>query len=222
MRRINKVLVPLYRKQEMESEIAQEWLQDSRGQGEISQNVIAKILFRVAHYWATNIDLDEYLDLLTKLYSRLSYKRVYLTESESLTSIYPRIQIGFPLEEKRINETVVRGGANALEEGEWLECASNESMESDFEYETRTDDVQMKAVRIKRKKRAAGAGGIDYGLPSQVQLSIKDPFVYSEEVVYPELNDPRHSDVLNKTVYDAMLPLEQVLPFGYPTEQFFR
>lgn len=95
-------------------------------------------------------------------------------------------------------------------------------MESDFEYETRTDDVQMKAVRIKRKKRAAGAGGIDYGLPSQVQLSIKDPFMYTEDVIYPELNDPRHSDVLNKTVYEAMLPLDQVLPFGYPTEQFFR
>lgn len=178
--------------------------------------MIAKILFRIAHYWATNIDIDEYLDVLTKLYARITFKRVYLTESETLTSIYPRIQVGFPLEEKRINETVVRGGATAQEEGEWLECVSNESMDSDFEYETRTDDVQMKAVRIKRKKRAAGE--INYGLPSQVQLSIKDPFMYSEDVVYPELNDPRHSDVLNKTVYDVMLPLDLVLPLGYPTE----
>ncbi len=49
MRRIYKVLVPLYRELEMDSEIAQEWLQDSRGQTEFSQNILAKILFRVAH-----------------------------------------------------------------------------------------------------------------------------------------------------------------------------
>ena len=46
--------------------------------------------------------------------------------------------------------------------------------------------------------------------------------MYSEDVSYSEISDPRHNDVLNKTVYDALLPLEQVLPFGYPTEQFFR
>jgi hypothetical protein len=66
----------------------------------------------------------------------------------------------------------------------------------------------MKAMRVKRKKKGSNNGGIDYGLPSQVQLSIKDPFMYSEEVTFPEINDPRHNDVLNKTVYDAMLPLE--------------
>jgi hypothetical protein len=55
-----------------------------------------------------------------------------------------------------------------------------------------------------------------------VQLTIKDPFLYSEDVMYSELNDSRHSDVINKTVYDLLIPLDQVLPFGYPAEQFFR
>ena len=159
------------------------------------------------------------MDLLQRLYARITYKRVYFTDSESLRLIYPRLTISFPNEEKRINETVVRGGAHAHEDTEWMECASNESVDPDYDYDTKTDDVQMKAMRVKRKKQTAA---VDYGLPSQVQLSIKDPFVYSEDISYAEINDPRHNDVLNKTVYDALLPLEQVLPFGYPTEQFFR
>jgi hypothetical protein len=39
-------------------------------------------------------------------------------------------------------------------------------------------------------------------------LSIKDPFLYTEDVTYAEINDPRHNDVLNKTIYDALLPLD--------------
>jgi hypothetical protein len=64
MKRIYKVCLPLYREAEMASEIAQEWLMDSRGQPEITQNILGKILFRVAHWWSTNIDFDEYLELL--------------------------------------------------------------------------------------------------------------------------------------------------------------
>lgn len=41
-------------------------------------------------------------------------------------------------------------------------------------------------------------------------------------MLYPGLNDPRHTEVLNKSVYDALIDLIQVLPFGYPTEQLFR
>jgi hypothetical protein len=75
------------------------------------------------------------------VYSRITFKRVYFTDSESLRSLYPRLVISFPLEEKRINETVVRGGNNSNEDTEWMECASNESVDPDFEYDTKTDDV---------------------------------------------------------------------------------
>lgn len=160
--------------------------------------------------------------MLQRIYQRITYKRVYYTDNESVREHFPRLQVGFPLEEKRINETVVRGGTtHAKEDEEWLECASNESMDADYDYDTKNDDEQMKAIRIKRKKKG-GAHGIDYGIPSQVQLSIKDPFIFNEDVLYPELNDPRFTDVVNKTIYDVVLPLNKVYPFGYPTEQLFR
>jgi hypothetical protein len=66
-----KVLLPLYRVKEMENEIEQEWVMDSRGQEELSINLLTKVLFRIAHSWATNIDLDEYVELLSKIYDRI-------------------------------------------------------------------------------------------------------------------------------------------------------
>jgi hypothetical protein len=49
MRRIYKVLLPLYRETEMRSEIQQEWLMDSRGQPELTQIMLSKVLFRISH-----------------------------------------------------------------------------------------------------------------------------------------------------------------------------
>jgi hypothetical protein len=49
MKRVYKVLLPLYREQEMESEIAQEWIMDQRRQAEMSQTTLTKVLFRIAH-----------------------------------------------------------------------------------------------------------------------------------------------------------------------------
>jgi hypothetical protein len=66
-----KVLLPLYRVKEMENEIEQEWVMDSRGQEELSFNLLTKVLFRIAHSWATNIDLDEYVELLSKIFDRI-------------------------------------------------------------------------------------------------------------------------------------------------------
>ena len=66
-----KVLLPLYRVKEMENEIEQEWVMDSRGQEELTFNLLTKVLFRIAHSWATNIDLDEYVELLSKIYDRI-------------------------------------------------------------------------------------------------------------------------------------------------------
>jgi hypothetical protein len=219
MRRIYKVLMPLYKDAEMVAEIGQEWILDKREQDEISQNILAKVLFRIAHWWCTNIDIDEYIDMLQRLYQRIIYKRAYLNDSESVQDHFPKIQVTFPLEEKRISETVVRGGATNQEGGvegsDWLECRSNEANESDFEYKFE-EDPEVMIIKKYKKKKAKKAN--DYGFMASVQLTISDPFVFNEEVLYPILNDLRHLEVPNKSVYDALLDMTQVLPFGYPTE----
>ena len=125
----------------------------------------------------------------------------------------------FPAEEKKISETVVRGGAHGhADSTEWMECASNESGRSTFDYKYEEDPELMVVKKYKKRKN----GEIDYGMASGVNLVIKDPFIYQEETVYPELQDPRHAELNDKAIYDALLDLTQVKPFGYPTEQFLR
>ena len=72
MKRIYKTLLPLYREEEMKTEIEEEWLVDSRGQDQLTFQLFTKLLFRVAHQWATHIDLDEYIDLLEKIFNRIT------------------------------------------------------------------------------------------------------------------------------------------------------
>ena len=85
MKSIYKVLLPIFRENEVESELHHEWLLDSRGQTEISQVILGKILFRVAHWWSTNIDIDEYIDLLQRIYQRITFKLAYDIRTEKLT-----------------------------------------------------------------------------------------------------------------------------------------
>jgi len=74
MKRIYKVLLPLYREEEMSREVAQEWIHDARGQPTMNLVMFQKTLFRVAHAWSTHVDLDEYLELLDRVYERITVK----------------------------------------------------------------------------------------------------------------------------------------------------
>ena len=49
MKRIYKVLLPLYRDEEMTREVEQEWIMDSSNHGELSLNLFTKLLYRIAN-----------------------------------------------------------------------------------------------------------------------------------------------------------------------------
>ena len=58
---------------------------------ESSQVILGKILFRIAHGWSTNIDIDEYIDMLQRVYQRITFKRVYDVRNESQSDFLPQI-----------------------------------------------------------------------------------------------------------------------------------
>ena len=107
---------------------------------------------------------------------------------------------------------------------------SNESNKSDHEYKYEEDPEQMIVKKYKRKRGPTGhnhrgsAGATEHlELSSSVNLTIKDPFVFNEKVLYPELHDPRHLETLNKTIFDVLIEdMADVIPLGYPSEQFLR
>ena len=70
----------------------------------------------------------------------------------------------------------------------------------------------MVVKKLKKKKVI----GFDMG--STVAQTIKEPFFYNEEVLYPELSDPRFAELNYTSVKDNLMKLRFILPFGYPSE----
>ena len=70
--RIYRVLACLYRENEMKEQVSQEWIYDLRGATEMDQNLFTKFLFRIAHQWCASIDIDEYCELLEKVFDRIT------------------------------------------------------------------------------------------------------------------------------------------------------
>ena len=93
MKRIYKVLLPLYREDEMAREVAQEWNYDSRAKSTMNLTKFQKTLFRIAHAWGTHIDIEEYIELLNKIYDRITVKKIIRGETGEVTTVLPRIQV---------------------------------------------------------------------------------------------------------------------------------
>jgi hypothetical protein len=88
-----KVLLPLYREQEASKEIAQEWIFDARGQKTMNIALFIKLMFRIAHAWAINIDQEEYIEILEKVYDRITAKRIIRGKTGKIEIALPRIQV---------------------------------------------------------------------------------------------------------------------------------
>ena len=87
------MLLPLYREEEMNREVAQEWIHDARGQTTMNLTMFQKMLFRIAHSWAIHIDMDEYVELLQKIYERITVKKVIRGDTGAVEIALPRIQV---------------------------------------------------------------------------------------------------------------------------------
>jgi hypothetical protein len=61
----------------------------------------------------------------------------------------------------------------------------------------------MVVKKLKKKK----AAGFDM-MANAAVLTIKDPFVYNEEVNYPELNDPRTTELNYRSIEDKFLDIK--------------
>lgn len=104
MRRVYRFLLPLYRADEMNSEICQEWILDTKNSNEMNYTQFRATLFRIANEWATNFDLEEYVDFLNKIYERITLKKI--TNESGVIIVSPTIQVEFPIEETKVKEQV--------------------------------------------------------------------------------------------------------------------
>jgi len=133
MKKIYKFLLPLYRDSEMTTEIEQEWLMDASGGEGMNLHVFTKLLFRIVHQFAVHIDIDEYLELLQKIYSRITVRKVIKAQDGKTLVCYPTVQV------EVVNEfidgedpfPVVGGGTDSVL---WEPCNDEEEEKPDHDY----------------------------------------------------------------------------------------
>ena len=64
---------------------------DSDGEEALNFDLFNKLLFRIAHSWATHVDLDEYLEILDKIYARITIRQVIKASDGSVVTCHPTI-----------------------------------------------------------------------------------------------------------------------------------
>jgi hypothetical protein len=132
------------------------------------------------------------------------------------------------------------GGA---EDDEWQSCYSNEEQYSHFDYRQEEEDDK---VKMYKKKKTPDSGGEEDDTAAAPVFSSREPFMFKESVKFfrdefdsaplgseidsdedeekkalrarqAERPEPKSDD----TVVDIMADMNDILPMGYPTEQFF-
>lgn len=87
---------------------------------------------------------------------------------------------------------------------DWLECRSDESNRTEYEYKYEEDPENMMVKKYKKQKgEFAGMGK-----SAQATVTVKDPFYYTETIIFGE----------DYNSLDLLAPIDTVYPFGYFTE----
>jgi hypothetical protein len=217
MHRVYFVLLPLYRQQEMDREIEDEWILDSHGLPSLSYHLFAKLLFRIAHYWATNVDVAEYVELLEKLFNRITLRKVTRAVDGSEVLCYPTIfceilpEAGFG-EEDPFNMGAMKSETALLER-----CFDDEQEIDAFEYVYVEDPQTLTLEKCKRRKTEHNHQ--DSLQDATPLFSVKDHVIFNETAVFYQ-NNGDFKPASNDFVSHVLADMNCLVPIGYPTEQF--
>lgn len=187
------------------------------GQPELTLHLFTKLLFRIAHQWATHIDLEEYLELLGKIYARITIRKAVRASDGKEVLCYPTIHT-------QIITDVVDGedpfapASSGAENALWEPCMSDEEERDGFEYTFIEDEPSMTVKKSKKRKPPVlEVPKEDADMDSAPLFSMKDPINYREEVVF-HLNAGDYKPSGDDLVCYIMAEPKDIVPFGYPTE----
>jgi hypothetical protein len=181
---------------------------------------MTKLLFRIVHQWATHVDLEEFLELLKKIYLRITHRKVVRTSNNEVRLCYPTIHVEIVPEDHETDDSF-RAVAGSNDAALYETCQKDEAENDQYDYAYLEDAVSMTVAKHKKRKlpitKPPGDAGL--GLDSTPVLTIKEALLYKEHVKYYQNNGdykPCSEDLVSYVLTD----LVNVLPFGYPTEQY--
>lgn len=216
MKLIYKVLLPLYREDEMNVEIEQEWMQDSAGHDELTFHLFSKLLFRVAHAWATHIDINEYIELLEKIYYRITIRKVIKASNGESVIAHPTLQVIISPPETEGPDPFVSSETEA--DAIWEPCLSDEDEDrKDFEYHYFENKDNLTVKKHKKRKPLLEKEDNHNTFDHIPMFPSKEPIKYEEEVVYHQ-NNGDYRPQGNDYVFYVLAELKDVFPLGYATE----
>jgi hypothetical protein len=160
--------------------------------------------------------LDEYLELLQKIYDRITARKVIKACDGTIVMCYPTIYTQI-IPDKESEEVFAPNNSGA--DAALLEpCASDEEEKKGFDYVYVEDEFSMTVK--KHKKRSVPPiqpTGNDMDMETPPMFSMKDPVEYKEEVVFYQ-NAGDYKPMVDDVVIPVLTDIENCLPFGYPTE----
>ena len=152
MKLVYKVLLPLYRDSEMSLEIDHEWHADCSGSNELSLHQFTKLLFRVVHQWAIHIDLEEYLELLNKIYLRITHRKVVKSSNNQVYMAYPTVHVEIVPEDWETDDTF-RSVAGGNEAALYESCSPDEKeLPENYDYAFLEDANNLTVSKHKKRK----------------------------------------------------------------------
>ena len=181
MRRVYRVLLPLYREDEMKVEIDQEWLMDCAGCNELNLHLFNKLVFRIAHQWATHIDIDEYCEFLEKLFLRITIRKAVSAKTQKEILCYPTLVAEVIPDVNEMGDNPWAPNQAANEQALWDACLSDEDEKPGYDYKFIEDSGSMTVK--KHKKRSPPS------IPHHEEDGVKETppvFVVKEHLNYVE------------------------------------
>ena len=153
--------------------------------------------------WGPEFDSVQYAEFLEKILNRITTRKITTMEGSKVNSkvILPKIKVVFPT--KRAPEEEKSASA-------WIDVASEESMDSAYEYDFIEIEETKEKKKVKRLKDVLKTEDIE--MPTGFDEDEKEM-----TIVYDELVDFGDENVLYEI---QMASLEDIAPFGIPSEYY--
>ena len=181
--RISKVVLPGYSEADRRQVIEDDWGNDSQGAETLDYFLFYRAIFQLADIWTNSLDVQEYVDFLTKIFRRITARKIIRLDG-SVQVKHRSIKVVFPEKQKEPEQTA------------WEE-AHPDSDNEDFEYRI-IDDQSGQQKRVKRIKKDPN---------EQEEDKSKGLEMLYDEVVESDWDDDEEMGVLELADLDSIVPI---------------
>lgn len=123
---------------------------DSSNHGALNLHLFSRLLFRIANQWAVHIDLEEYIEILEKIFERITVRKALSLADSSVKVCYPTIMVDVIADEEEKEQFVPN--PIELDSSMFEKCEPDEPVLGDHEYHWMEEPETLTAAKYRRPK----------------------------------------------------------------------